>query len=292
MVKVLIVGYLEIESGKTTLAASLITALRREGFDSVGFKPIGATDVWFKPWVVEESRRRKLLVTYDSLVLERASRGNPPAHIINPVGGLLAPIDPSKLDWREGFVDVILDQPHRRLSLLRVTSCPPRGVAVFHVLNQSIMPRVTQSIAQSISELSLALNPPPTPTTLRDVESFMDNDAAIVADTCLERLEEREVVVIESNSDIAAPTYKSLESKLVIAVAPSIAALVDGDRYAKAVHLRSIAGKPWSVRVKEVLALTRAKTVIELPPKSEPMEGYTADELEAIVEEVKSIIKS
>jgi len=75
-------------------------------------------------------------------------------------------------------------------------------------------------------------------------------------------------------------------------VAPSIAALVDGSRYAKAVNLKSISGKPWSVRVKEVVQLTKTKTLVELPPKNEPMEGYAQDELRTILEEVKSIVKT
>ncbi len=291
MAKILVVGYLEAESGKTTLAASLITALRREGFDSVGFKPIGATDLWFKPWVVEESKRRRVLVTYDSLILERASRGLP-AHILNPIGGVLAPVDPSKLDWRDGFISVLLAQPHRRMAILRITSCTQAGVASFHIYNQSVLPKVTQGVSEILKELLITLNPPPTPASLSDLENFMNNDAAIIADTCLEKLEDREVVVIESNSDIAAPTYKSLESNLVIIVTPSVAALVDGSRYAKAVNLKTIAGKPWSVRVREIVQLTRTKTIVELPPKSEPMEGYTQDELKTIVEEVKSIVRT
>jgi predicted P-loop ATPase/GTPase len=291
MVKILVVGYLEVDSGKTTLAASLITALRREGFDSVGFKPIGATELWFKPWVLEESRRRRLLVTHDGLILERASRSLP-AHLVNPIGGILAPVDPSRLDWREGFVDVLLAQPHRRLAILRVTSCTQAGVANFHVLNQSILSRVTQGVGEAIRDLAVTLNPPPTPTSLGELEAFMDNDAAIIADTCLDKLEDREVVVIESNADIAAPTYKSLESNLVVVVAPSVAAIIDGGRYAKAVNLKAIAGKPWSVRVREVVQLTRARTLIELTPKNEPMEGYTVDELKTVIEEVKSIVKA
>jgi predicted P-loop ATPase/GTPase len=292
MVRVLVVGYLEVDSGKTTLAASLVTALRREGFNSVGFKPVGATELWFKPWILEESKRRRLLVTFDGLILEKASRGSLPAHIINPIGGLLAPVDPSKLDWREGFIDVLLAQPHRRLVTLRVTSCTQTGAISFHAVNQSILSKVADSIAEPLRDLYLALNPPPSPVSLGDLEAFMDSDAAIVADTCLEKLEEREVTVVESNSDVAAPTYKSLQSNLVIVVAPSIAAIVDGGRYAKAVNLKSISGKPWSVRVKEVVQLTKAKTLVELPPKNEPMEGYTHDELKAVIEEVKNIVKT
>ena len=225
-------------------------------------------------------------------MLERASRGNPPAHVINPIGGLLVPVDPSKFDWREGFIDIVLAQPHRRIAILRVTTCTQTGVSNFHFINQNVLSRTTRGLADSISELSITLNPPPTPVSLGELESFMENDVAIVADTCLEKLEDREVVVIESNSDIATPTYKSLESNLVIIVTPSIAAIVDGSRYAKAVSLKSIAGKPWSVRVKEVVQLTKAKTIIELPAKIEPMEGYTLEELKIIIEEIKDIIKT
>jgi predicted P-loop ATPase/GTPase len=147
-------------------------------------------------------------------------------------------------------------------------------------------------VGEAIRDLAVTLNPPPTPTSLGELEAFMDNDAAIIADTCLDKLEDREVVVIESNADIAAPTYKSLESSLVVVVAPSVAAIVDGGRYAKAVNPKAIAGKPWSVRVREVVQLTRARTLVELTPKNEPMEGYTVEELKTVIEEVKSTVKA
>ncbi|MEM0497442.1 MAG: hypothetical protein QXR22_04520, partial [Acidilobaceae archaeon] len=111
MTYILIVGYLESDSGKTVLASSLISALRRVGFNSVGFKPIGATDLWFKPWIVEESKKRRILVTYDSIILERASQSSLEAYIINPIGGLLASIDPSRLEWRDSIVDLHMVNP-------------------------------------------------------------------------------------------------------------------------------------------------------------------------------------
>lgn len=291
MTYILIVGYLESDSGKTVLASSLISALRRAGFNSVGFKPIGATDLWFKPWIVEESKKRRILVTYDSIILERASQSSLEAYIINPIGGLLASIDPSRLEWRDSIVDLHMVNPTRRLALLRVTSCTETRANIAHIINTSIRGKITGYLSQLILDLILYLKPQPVQATIREIEAFMENEAAQIADTCMGLLEDREIIVIESNSDIAAPTYKSLDSSIVIAVAPTIAAVIDGDRYSKAVKLRSISGKPWSVRVKEVLALTKTKYTIELQPKIEPLEGYTQEELTPIIEEVKTLVK-
>ncbi|MDM7275560.1 MAG: hypothetical protein P3X22_005515 [Thermoprotei archaeon] len=291
MIKVLVAGYLASESGKTILAASLISALRREGFDSVGFKPVGATELWFKPWILEESRKRRHVVTADSLILEKASRFSVQIHVLNPVAGILAPIDPSKLDWVDSFFDFYHLAPPRRLGLLRLTSCLGGNITTIHFINQGIQYKLASPIAQMMGETALSLNPPPISVSTRDLEHVMDEEAAVIADTCLSHLEDREITVIESNSDIAAPTRKSLESKLVIVASHSIAAIVDGERYSKAVNLRSIGGKPWSINSRDVLSLTKAKATINLPPKNEPLEGYRPDELNELIEEIKGLAR-
>lgn len=44
--KILVSGLLEENSGKTVLASSLINFLINQGFDAIGFKPLGATELW------------------------------------------------------------------------------------------------------------------------------------------------------------------------------------------------------------------------------------------------------
>ncbi len=291
MIKVLVTGYLASESGKTILAASIISALRREGFDSIGFKPVGATELWFKPWILEESRKRRLVVTADSLVLEKASKFSVQIQVLNPVAGILAPIDPSKLGWVDSFFDFYYLVPPRRLGLLRLTSCLGSDITTVHAINQGVQDKLADPIAQVIEETASHLNPPPTPITIRDLEYIMDEEAAAIADTCLNHLEDREVIIIESNADIAAPTRKSLESKLVIVASHSIAAVVDGERYSKAVSLRSIGGKPWSINSRDALNLAKAKITINLTPKNEPLEGYEPEEINELIEEIKGLTR-
>nr|MEB3851791.1 hypothetical protein [Desulfurococcales archaeon] len=65
--KILVVGLRTIDSGKTTLAASLARALRREGFDVVALKPIGSVEAWLHPEALRWSAERGFVVTPDAL---------------------------------------------------------------------------------------------------------------------------------------------------------------------------------------------------------------------------------
>ncbi|MEM1851864.1 MAG: hypothetical protein QXK14_04965, partial [Acidilobaceae archaeon] len=105
--KILVSGLYHMDSGKTVLASSLVSALKKVGFKVMGFKPIGSTDIWSYPKILDEVVRAKAVVTRDGLELYRATGAFNPT-TLNPVGGLSIPIDPRVLDWKESLIDFTL----------------------------------------------------------------------------------------------------------------------------------------------------------------------------------------
>lgn len=286
--KVLVVGLLGEGSGKTILASSLVSVLRKEGINAVGFKPVGGTEVWLHPEVLEESTSRGTLVTSDALLIERASGKPYPIEVYNPIGFHIMPLDPASFNWSlKSFMRLSASLAHR-VSLGRISTCVDGRAESVHFINTSTLSRSPARLSTMMLDVASSLSPRPVKVDARFVERVLEGDHVEAADRCLKVLEDRhEVVIIESNSDIAAPTHASLAADIVFAVAPGIVAVVNGRRYSKAVNVSSVSGRPWSVTVEDAIELTGVQDYVELPLLQDPQEGYSYNDLYPLVEKIK-----
>jgi len=288
--RILVVGLRPVDSGKTTLASSLVSALRRQGVDAVGFKPIGSTEVWLHPEALRWSGEHGIVVTPDALRLSSSSDNVEPLDVIEPVAALHAPPDPSRWSWSPSAYEAAQADPNRTAALFRVTACQASQRASIHALVGEVLERASPSIAGPLRDLAAKLSPPPLNVGWSSVESLLGPRALEAADTCLHALSSRhEAVVVESFSDVAAPTPASLAVDAVIAVAPGVAAVVEGRRYARAVAAKAGAGSLTVVTAGEAVHLASPKARVDLPLLEDPEEGYTPSDLEAIIEVVKDI---
>ncbi|MDP8003318.1 MAG: hypothetical protein ACP5I6_00385 [Caldisphaera sp.] len=285
--KILIIGLLEENSGKTTFASSLISALISEGFDSVGFKPLGNTELWEHPEVLEESRRQKMVITKDSIILYKSSKEKEPINLLNPFGGLLLPVLPEKFNSLNSF-NATLYSPNMRMGISRLTSCNNKMKNI-HFINEGAINKSTKNIGYEILDLVSILD-----NLVKVDDNYLFNlisgGAINEIDKCLNYLENRhEAIVIESNSNVASPTINSINSDLVIAVTPGSAIVIDGKRFRKAIELILTNGKPWTVKTQEVIPLTNYIYSIELPLLQDQIEGYSKDSLSYIVNAIKEL---
>ncbi|MGC9112854.1 hypothetical protein [Acidilobus sp.] len=289
--KVLVAGLVPRNSGKTTLAASLTAQLIREGFTVAPSKPVGATDLWGSPDAVAYTRRLHVLATEDGYVLYKASGERLPVEIVNPVGALLVPTPRSKYPSRTAY-EASLSQPYSRAALLRITSCVG-GSSSVHLVNSAALSRVTRPVEQEVQDIVSYLTPPPVQVNEQVVEGIFMGSANEAADSCI-ALEERssDVVVIESNSDVAAPTPASAAPDLVVLVSPGEAYIVDGRRYRSAMEILVMDGKPWVSKASELFELTGYTGRVELPLLEDPREGYGPEVTDPIVEAVKGAAAS
>lgn len=287
-VVVLVVGFDVVDSGKTTLAASLARALASSGFDVGVSKPVGGVDLWHSPWVLGETERLGLVVSGDALSLARMSEVRDALEEVNPLAFYLAPLDPSRHSWRRASLDAVAGDPARRTVYARVTACRGGSRETAHAVNLEALERLPGAWAERLEGLAGRLRPPLMRGGDELMTSLMGTSSLAAADSCLSTvLERHEVVVVESQSDAAAPTPLSAAADLVVAVAPGKAALVDGDRYAKALNVAGAMGAPHLYRAPEAVHLARPSLSLDLPPLEDPRTGYPPDSLEAIVEAVR-----
>ncbi|AFZ70525.1 putative P-loop ATPase/GTPase [Caldisphaera lagunensis DSM 15908] len=288
--KVLVIGLLEENSGKTIFASSIINALISQGYDSVGFKPLGATELWSHPEALIESKKNKMVVTSDSIMLHKFSREKEPINIINPFGGLLIPVLPEKLRNLNSFSNALY-MPNMRLGISRLTLCPSNSLYNTHLINVNAIERSSKSVEYELLDLVSVIE---NIVKVDDeyILNLISGGALRDIDKCLNYLENRhEIVVIESNSNIASPTPLSTNADVVVIVTPGEAMVVDGNRYKKAIELLNLNGKPWVIKTQEVFQLTNYLFSIELPILEDQFSGYNNDTLNYIIEYIKNIIK-
>ncbi len=269
---VLIAGFGE-DSGKTTLAVSLVAALRRSGFNAAAFKPLGATRIWLHPSVLRVSSERGYLVTWDGYVLSKAVDGDP--EMVNPVAGFTVPLDPFK---GSGYSEV--------LSALRVSSCTGSRL---HLYEPRTLEAAPPSLASSLLQVLEGVDPKPLPVSRGGLMRVIEEAGLEAADDCLKTLLSRsDVVVVESNSDVAAPTPLTARPDLVVAVAPGRAAIYRGDRWTLALSLVA-PHRPHAAVVEEIVKLLKPLKILDLPLVEDPLEGIPENYIEAVIEEVESL---
>ncbi|MEB3773736.1 MAG: hypothetical protein GSR86_02255 [Desulfurococcales archaeon] len=285
---ILVIGLYPTASGKTLLASSLVSLLKREGFNVLPFKPVGGTDVWENPLVLKESRRHKVLVTGDALALRRPL-GNIPIELVNPQGFIIVPLDPERFSWK--VKDTLsLHGLASRIPLARVSFCRGDRIYSTHFYNASAAGRTTSTIEQEVLKTAAELFPRPLSASTETVENILEGLYVAEADECLRHISSMaDIVVVESNSNVAAPTPATAAPEMVVAVSPGAAYIIRGDRFQKAVSIAALAGKPWSVESEEAVSLAGVEERILLPLLEDPMEGYTVNDLQPIIEYIKSL---
>ena len=243
----LVVGADRVDAGKTTFSAGL---LERTG--AVGYKPRAGNDFWFD----HDDCRRALadgrLYGKDAARLSAADgRGRPP-EALNPVHRLWRPSpdgDSGLLGRRdrEFVVDRIGRDPDDALFVRNATADVPDAVA-------DALPVADAVPVETVAEFNDLAE--------REYVPAFDRLAAEIEDT--------DVAVVESYSDIALP-LSSLDPAQIAAVAavePSRVRVYDGDRYCRACEIASSSPRDGAIekRVPDVLDYLDPLERVQLPP--------------------------
>ncbi len=244
---VLIVGLLQFDSGKTSLALSLISEALDRGMDVGVCKPVSAFSVWYQYEYLLKSVDMGLLVGSDALRLHKTAKSNDPIELESPVVFMHAPLDPERVDWSgEQGMNVVAFRIGRN-----------------HFYVPSNLERLTNTMRGVCSVIEKFK-----PKAVKDVENFIFRSGEL-AQGCVDRIAERhEITFVESYNNASAPTWCSLNSDVVILVAPSKIALFDSERYRKAVEIIDM--PPWNVPSEEVVRLIKPEVIVEFKPKENP----------------------
>lgn len=268
-IQVLIVGLLPYDSGKTSLAESLVIEATQRGLDVGVSKPISAVSGWYQYEYLVRSIEFGILVGEDMHRLHNAAKSSDPLEVEGPFVSLLMPPDPERVDWQSSVYMALslLDQ----IVVMRVTGI--EGTKHFYVpLN---IRKLSNTLKEEVEKLLRSLHPKAVAVG-REFTNEMLLKSYEIADECLDYIANKhEFVVVESYNNAAAPTHGSLNATAVVAITPSKAAIYEGDLYRKALIAISDIKEPRQTTTEEILRLLKPAKTIELKPlgKSRLVEG-------------------
>ncbi len=256
--RVLIVGLLQFDSGKTSVAVSLVGEAVQRGVDVGVLKPVTAFSGWYHYPSLERSRRFGKLIGEDVYKLHRVARSSDPIEFESPVVLMHMPPDPERVEWQSSYFTAL--NMGEQVVALRIT----KPDCTKHLYVPSNVERLTEIMRREAMSLIESLNPRPEES--EDVEEFILNVGRF-ADECVEYICSRhELTVIESFNNASAPSEKSKDVDVVLLTAPTKVAIYEGKRYCKAVDL--LLKPPWLITSEEVVSLLKPVKTIEIPPKA------------------------
>ncbi|MFA4647072.1 ATPase [Pyrococcus kukulkanii] len=270
MASLLIVGILPYDSGKTTLALSLIREALEYGIDVGVAKPVSGFNGWYQYEYLLKSIEFGFLIGEDSYKLHMAAKSSDPIYLESPVTALLLPPDPERVGWKSSSYTAI--SYHTNVVLLRVLEdhfCVPDNIK-----------RLTQPMQEAVAPLIEATKP--AEIKAEDAQHLLMRGREEASKTLEVIRRNHELTVIESYNNIAAPCSSALNSDLIIAVAPGKAVILDGEKYRKAIYAVSNIKEPWRIVTEDVIPLLKPLKKFEFKP------GKVSGLLDGVLEILKA----
>lgn len=270
--KILVVGLLRYDSGKTSIARSLVLEAKDRGFNVGVVKPVSGFDAWSQYKYVLKSMEYGKLIGEDLYILHSVADSRNPIEIEGPIVMLLAPPDPSSYSWRISLYIAATTSTLDQVVVARITTCRDDVVETHHYMVEENIERTSRILRERLVELIEKLRPRPEPIEKNMLEKRLFLEEILEGvDKCVERvIDSHEITIIESYNDAAAPTQFSAKADVVIAVAPGKIALYPGEKYWKAISLVGEIKNPLATTTSDVLGLVKPFKTIDTEPLIDP----------------------
>ncbi len=270
-VKVLVVGLLKYDSGKTSTALSIIREAKNRGYNIGVSKPISGFDAWSQFKYVLKSMEYKVLVGEDLTLLYNEAAPSEAIEAVGPIVMLLAPPDPEFYSWRLSTYTAITTSTVDQVVVTRITRCVQGKHYTSHYVVEENLTHTPSIMKKALNKLIDSLNPKPKTVNKEFIEELFKEEVLEGVDACVEGILGRhDLVVVESYNDAAAPTHTSIKVDVVVAVGPGKIALYDGERYRRALSLIGELRNPLATTTSEVLSLIKPIKTVDLKPVTNP----------------------
>ncbi len=257
--KILVVGLLPFDSGKTEFILSLSEVIKDYGYDPGYFKPVGGHDGWYQYNTLIHSMDLGVLVGHDAYIVSEKLDLIEYIHIVSPLDILTLPIDPVKIGISIRTYMEYMESIGKKTVLVRYTQFIDKTFRHIYYICTDSLKRLTSDLNDVFSSLINSLrknNSIFIETTTERVEKFLSNPILYsIIDQYLSILPKRDPLIIEGYNDVSAPTNGSLDNDYVFIIAPGKALIYQGNRYRTAVEFLSYRGYPWTIRVSTVIDL-------------------------------------
>ncbi len=271
---ILVVGLLEFDSGKTSVATSLVREAREEGLDAVAAKPVGAHNAWNQYGSLIRSEKLGMLLGDDAYRLWLASEKSEPPELLSPLDVLSSPPDPCALSDLSTYLSAITNLL-RMAVMIRISKASGRGVNICHYVIPDNLERTLPLLRRRVKKLASVLRAEPLES--EELVNIMYSSIKHV-DTILSELASRhELLIIESFNNAAYPTPFSLEAYKVILVTPGRAYVYEGREYARRASALSSLNKA-GVTTYEVIRDLEPIATVSLIPRPRSKLGIPMDD--------------
>lgn len=267
--RILVIGILPHESGKTTLAKALVSELVSRGLRVGVSKPVAGHNLWYQKASFDNSRSLGILVGEDAVELKRSSGSEDLVEAINPFDVALAPPDPDPyLRSLRSYIE-ILSSPLSTAVMARVSICSGDRIYSEHYIIEARLSKLPDHLRELVVELYQRLKPKPVPARPEGLERIMALGSA-AAEECYKALSKiHQNLVIESFNNAASPVQNLDELDTAIAVSPGKIYVYEGQDYLRALHavssVRSPAYRGWWPSTSEVLGLIQPRASMAVP---------------------------
>ena len=288
--KVLIVGLLPYDSGKTTLAMGLIAGLRRLGYKITPFKPISAHNWYTQYNATIVGMKYGIPLSEDIIKLVEAAEVNERFEILNPVDSVTAPLNPGAFwDWHSpSSFYTYASNFFRQVLVSRISFIlSDNRIVNYGFLNKfSIEKRLIIFQPEVLSRITRKLGKIEKVEKISFLAEILASNSMPAIEHSLDYLKNKyRVVAIESFNDAAWPLPRNESVDVVVAVAPGQALIYDPEKYKLAVFLREHVMKPYKGAVLcDIFDLIKPIERIEVPPVSYGiLPDSIADKLDRLV---------
>jgi len=266
--KILIIGLLRHNSGKTTLALALSRYLKELGYKVGVFKPLSFHNWYYQYSTSIENIKKKLLFSEDVMKLAEAVQTKLPYELLNPIHGVIFPPNPLLLRYKlVARYYLYLENQLMAMPIVRFTLYSNVKFNIY-VINRGTLYRDhlyydLDYIDSILKSADIVIDVYTTDQIYKAMQIYGPISIRSCY-SCIKKLSK--VVIIESLSNTAAPSVHVLDTDLVLAVGPGVVMVYDGKSYSKAVLVYSSLRSVVEVSTQDIINLISPIKVFSIPP--------------------------
>ena len=267
--KILVIGVLRYESGKTSFALELLNSFKEVGIDVYPYKPIGGHSGWYQYTTIINSIKLGKLVGEDAYHYAEAINCIECIEEISPLDFLLVPYDIKFYQNRiRRYIDLI-DDVFKQIILVRLTTIIDDDFRTVHYLVKDNYKYVLESMENVLRDLIKSIKYTMEIGAEELASLILNPELYRVLDNILAYHESRhELILIESFNDVALPIPSAVNSSYVIVVAPGRVLLYDGNNFRRAVEIVSDVFRPLALSTSSILRIMKQPLLsLPIPPK-------------------------
>ena len=291
-----IFGFLEEDSGKTTIGLHAIKYLKEIGIDVAPFKPIAGFNYWRQYENFLNSAHYGTIFSRDAYMLEEIAKSGEKLEIINPVSFLFAPADIKKYIESNVISKILFEETLvRNLVLARLTICENDKIENQVYLNK----RRLEYLLHDSRIFHIIESRNSREIDITDIEKFINEinvNAKRYIESCFRKLvRTHRNILVESFNNSVLPWRGILneEIDIVIGAFPGYALFFDPISFKEAlVTLMSLRGD--IITGEMLLDVLNPKKVARIPPITKRLEKFEKELYEDFVRyleiEIRNII--